>query len=191
MAKRGRWSTEDQRAMPGVVAEPPPPPRELEKSERVIWRSLVAQLPPNWFVPGSQSLLEQLCRHTRYCNELARDITAIRQALDEMKVESALVRRRSEKDSAVAREYQNLFRVRAALTKEYRDLLHAHAQQSTRVSSLSVKLRLTVQAKVAVSAAAKKARDDTPKGIDPWLDWDNNATTTEVKQYTTTTETKN
>lgn len=158
MIKRGRWSTEDQRAVvPGAKVPPPPPPPELDDVEAVIWRGIVSDLPGDWFAPESQPMLKELCRHVRHADDLMQDLRAVRAALAEVTAGSGPVPTQSE---AVA-----------TLTNEVRALLRAHGYQSERIGNLATKLRLTNQAKVVVTAAARKAKETPSRAPEPWDDW--------------------
>jgi hypothetical protein len=163
MRKTGMWSAEDQRAVVPGRKRPLAPPAELDEPERVIWASIVAKLPGDWFAPESVPLLQELCRHIRNANELTGEMGEIRDEIavlakgfDPVVMGSDVVEGRKE--------------ARAKLRSRLHSLMRDHGYQSERIGNLATKLRLTNQAKIVVSAAARKA-SDTPKGPLPWDDW--------------------
>jgi hypothetical protein len=152
MAKRGRWSPQDQRAVvPGAKGLPLPAPPELGEREREIWASIVEKLPGDWFSTETQPLLKELCRHIRISDDLTQDLEAVRAAL------AGMVRGSSPEMPGLLRDYYALLR--------------AHGYQSERIGNLGTKLRLTNQAKILATSAARKAREEAPKGPEPWEDW--------------------
>lgn len=160
MPKRGRWSPEDQRRVaPEALLPPPEPPPELEPIEADIWRSITGKLPGDWFAAETTPMLRELCRHIRYANDLAVELSIMRTTLVQIREQETLMI--VERLAAVAEG-----------SKAMTALLRAHGYQSERIGNLATKLRLTNQAKVVAGSAAKRARDGRPaEGPRPWEDW--------------------
>lgn len=138
---------------------PPDPPPELEEPEAAIWRSITAKLPGDWFAPETVPMLKELCRHVRHADDLAIDLAACRAGIAAVRDDKTLTL--PERLAAIGEASKTMER-----------LLRAHGYQSERIGNLGTKLRLTNQAKVPASAAARKARDETkPAGARPWEDW--------------------
>jgi hypothetical protein len=109
-------------------------------------------------------LLKELCRHIRYANDLDWELATVRAALAKVDSGSASINVRS--------------REVAPLRRNFHLLLRAHGYQSERIGNLATKLRLTNQAKIVVSTAAKKAKSMPPPGQPlPWEDWGKGAST--------------
>jgi hypothetical protein len=115
--------------IPGSNGKRPPPPPQLNASERAIWREFTARLPPDWFT-ASAPLLKELCRHVRLADNLSEDITRARATIDELQ-------KMPEPPAKPLKE----------ATKEYRVLLRMHGFQSQRIGAMMTRLRLTPQSR--------------------------------------------
>lgn len=161
MSKQGRWSADDQRAASPIVPGTPPvplePPPELDEIERVIWRGIVAKLPPDRIEPDSAPLLKEMVRHIRIADEVMGELASVRARLAAVRAESGPVAKRTKAE--------------ASLMREYNSLVNAHGYQSERIGNLGTKLRMTNQTKLLVGSKAVRERE--PEGPEPWTDWTN------------------
>jgi hypothetical protein len=162
--KQGRWSAEDQRrAGPEAKLPPPEPPPELEPPEADVWRSITSKLPGDWFAPETLPMLRELCRHSRYANDLARELSTARAAIAAV---------RDDETMSIAERMAAL----EAGTKTMSALLRSHGYQTERLANIATKLRLTNQAKIPAASAARKARDErapVDPALLPWNNWSN------------------
>jgi hypothetical protein len=157
---RGRTRTVTDPTPPLVPGMRPAAPSELSEPEQAIWRKITARLPADYFTAENDALLVQLCRHIRHCDELAKEIAAVRAEMEAVRVGS---------DTAATRA-----KAEATLRASWLTLLRAHVLQSRNVGTLSTKLRLTQFSRYMRDAeSAAIAARNSPTAPEPWTDWGN------------------
>lgn len=88
MAKRGRKSAAEKEVanlsvVKGNFGERPEPPKELNRSQKEIWKRVTAGEPPEFFATvATQNLLRDYCRHVDEANKLSDAIEALDDPLD-------------------------------------------------------------------------------------------------------------
>jgi hypothetical protein len=76
---RGRRSTNALSVVPLIPGQGrPEPPRALDKAEKLVWRSIVGAMPPNWFGLECQPVLRRLCAQVVISEELEEELREVR-----------------------------------------------------------------------------------------------------------------
>jgi hypothetical protein len=164
--KPGRKSTYDL-LEPITPGKPPPPPEELEPDQQLEWKAITARLPADWFSGENIPMLRELCRHSCYARELARQVVKVRAEIQAFMEGSAA----DTAGSGVAERRK----IQAALRDELCKLLRSHGYQTERIGNLSTKLRLSKQSRYDASSAYRAAKDAGSAMKKPWLDWGKNS----------------
>lgn len=124
MTKRGPVSKEQREledelgtmsVSPIEITERPLPPFDFDNQEATIWASIVNSMPADWFNTGSIPLLTQYVRHVVASRNLAQLIADTTSNSEEINV------------------------------KQYIALLRAQKEESSALSSLATKLRISNQ----------------------------------------------
>jgi hypothetical protein len=96
----------------------PPPPASMDKEGAAEWHKVVDQLPPTWFPPETQAMLEDRCRHVVWNRYIATEIDAMIKKANGKGLDS----------------------------RRYNSLVRAASYHSRIISMLDTKMRLTQQA---------------------------------------------
>jgi len=112
----------------------------LPADEKAIWRTVVDSMPPNWFGGQTEGVLRRYCFHLALADRISVEIRK--------------------------------FRVKPTMTlndvKIFERLLAACDRETTRVSSLAVKLRITPQSSKHPFSAEASVRKMAK--VRPWED---------------------
>jgi hypothetical protein len=118
-------------------------PAQLNEAEAAVWRSLVEQMPPNWFTPETHTMLGTLCAVTVQLAGVNREFAKFEPGVP----------------------------VRAARWKRYRELTRMRGQLANQIAMLSTKLRITPQSRIdPVKAGRRFGRHLEQPTVKPWQD---------------------
>jgi phage terminase small subunit len=145
MRQRGKIS-EARLAVVAPVTElhaAPASPDHLPADQAAVWRSLVEQMPANWFQPETHAMLETLCAVTVQLGQVNREMAKFGSTLPKS----------------------------PAKWNRYRDLTRLRGQLTNQIATLQTKLRMTPQSRIdPVKAGRRMAREAEQPAVKPWED---------------------
>jgi hypothetical protein len=127
----------------------------LEPAEAVIWNAIVIRLPADFFTSETVPLLKAYCRHAGFADRFAREIVALRAAIDALDTSKPRGQTRARK-----------------LEERLHGLHKMHGYETDHAMACATRLRLTNQSRFVPEKAASKARSALANGPPPWHDWD-------------------
>jgi hypothetical protein len=164
---RGRTSATRQRSAisPFIPGTLPPAPPDLTDAEQATWEATVAALPSGWLPGECWPLLKAYCQHTRHADDLNAEINGLQAQQAEAEAQQP------EAQPLTDRERAKQAKAEAARRRLMLQLMRAHGYQTSRISSLAVKLRLTPSSR-STGDRARDDRKDASSGpeVKPWND---------------------
>src|SRR4051812_41066153 len=122
------------------IVERPEAPPDLNRDQAEEWITIVNRMPADWFGPECHALLASLCRHIVYSREVAGELEAINDGLEDY--ERGILR---DHPDITPSQLQALVEIRMNRRGELARTFNMHTQS---IAMLATKLRLTPQSKV-------------------------------------------